>query len=221
MKIGYIYKIINPSGKVYIGQTINLKGRLNYYKSNNCQHQKILYNSIKKYGWVNHKFEIIEECVVDDGKALLNEREIYWIDNLGSFGDGGMNCNKGGNGNVGRVCSLETRIKIGLGNKGKIVSEEAKKKIGEFHNGKKYPRTDETKRKIGLSKKGHIVSDETRKKISNFNRGKIVSEETREKMRVKNLGRKLSKESREKISKNKKGKPWTEARRLAQKIKDK
>jgi hypothetical protein len=33
-----------------------------------------IYNSIQKYGWENHTFEIIEECLVDE----LFEKESYW-----------------------------------------------------------------------------------------------------------------------------------------------
>ncbi len=218
MKIGYIYKIINPSGKVYIGQTINLKGRLNKYKSNDCQKQKILYNSIKKYGWIKHVFEILEECAVDDNKTLLNEREKFWIKEFNSFGCG-MNCNEGGNGNVGRVCSDETKEKIRLGNLGKTHTAEAKIRIGKFHLGKKYIRTEETKNKLRLSKLGSIVSPETREKISNYNKGKVTSQETRVKIRNGNLGKLRNNTAKENISKGKKGKPWTEARRIAQKLK--
>lgn len=55
---------------------------------------------------------------------LLNEREQYWIKELNCFlGKHGLNCNGGGNGNVGRVCSEETKKKISLGNLGKPWTE--------------------------------------------------------------------------------------------------
>ena len=34
-----------------------------------------IYNSIMKYGWDNHIFEVIEECEKD----ILLEREQYWL----------------------------------------------------------------------------------------------------------------------------------------------
>jgi group I intron endonuclease len=70
-----IYKITNPNDKIYIGQSINIENRIKKYKSLQCKGQRILYNSIKKYGWGNHVFEIIE-LVEDDSKLL--ERETYW-----------------------------------------------------------------------------------------------------------------------------------------------
>jgi len=56
-----IYKITNPKGKIYIGQSINIKRRFNEYKRLNCSQQPKIYNSLLKYGSDNHKFEIIEE----------------------------------------------------------------------------------------------------------------------------------------------------------------
>lgn len=72
----FIYKIISPSNRIYIGQTNNLKKRIYQYRGAWCKKQTLLYNSLIKYGWKNHKFEIIEECNIDE----INEKEIYWID---------------------------------------------------------------------------------------------------------------------------------------------
>lgn len=74
MSIG-IYKIVNPNGKIYIGQSINIEYRfLSYEKLLRCKNQKKLYNSLMKYGIECHSFEIIEKCDVN----MLNERERYW-----------------------------------------------------------------------------------------------------------------------------------------------
>ena len=50
MSIG-IYRIKSPSGRIYIGQTINLIKRINTYKGihNNLKEQPILYNSLKNF----------------------------------------------------------------------------------------------------------------------------------------------------------------------------
>lgn len=69
-----IYKITSPSGKIYIGQSVNIKERFRKYEKLNCKRQVKLYNSIIKHGIENHVFEIIEECIEEQ----LNEREIYW-----------------------------------------------------------------------------------------------------------------------------------------------
>ena len=70
-----IYKITNPKGKIYIGQSIDIERRFKEYKKLQCSQSRKLYYSFKKYGWEQHKFEIIEECPID----ILNEREEYHI----------------------------------------------------------------------------------------------------------------------------------------------
>jgi len=75
-----IYKITNPKGKIYIGQSINIERRFKEYKQLQCTQSKKLYNSLQKYGWKQHIFEIVEECSVN----LLNEKEEYWIINFNS-----------------------------------------------------------------------------------------------------------------------------------------
>jgi group I intron endonuclease len=69
-----IYKIINPNGKIYIGQSINIPSRKNKYTLNHTKGQPRISRSIKKYGWENHIFEIIEECSIEQ----LDEKETYW-----------------------------------------------------------------------------------------------------------------------------------------------
>jgi hypothetical protein len=74
MSIG-IYKIISPTNKIYIGQSIDIEKRWDKnYKTLRCKSQIKLYNSLKKYGWENHIKEIIEEC----NEEQLLERETYW-----------------------------------------------------------------------------------------------------------------------------------------------
>jgi len=69
-----IYKITSPSNKVYIGQSTNIKKRWGSYTTLNCKGQRKLYNSLKKYGWEEHKKEILEECRV----SMLEERETFY-----------------------------------------------------------------------------------------------------------------------------------------------
>lgn len=73
-----IYKITNPNGKIYIGQSININRRFKEYEKLLCKDSKKLYYSFLKYGVENHKFEILEICNID----ILEERETYYILNL-------------------------------------------------------------------------------------------------------------------------------------------
>lgn len=89
--IGYIYKITNPSGNVYIGKTKNYKNRFNQYRNLHCESQPKLYNSFIKWGVENHSFQIIHKCDVNN----LSEKEIEFIKIYDSFKNG-MNCTIGG-----------------------------------------------------------------------------------------------------------------------------
>lgn len=97
-----IYKITNPSGNIYIGQTKDLTKRLKYYQSQSCKCQVKLCNSIKKYGWDKHIIEILE--TVPNDKVC--EREIYWIEkfktNYKRYPEyNGLNLTDGGQNNKG------------------------------------------------------------------------------------------------------------------------
>jgi group I intron endonuclease len=56
-----IYKITSPTNKIYIGQSWQIEKRIVFYKNLCCVDQRKLYNSLKKYGWNKHKFEVLEE----------------------------------------------------------------------------------------------------------------------------------------------------------------
>jgi len=109
-----IYKITSPSNKIYIGQSINIERRFKHYKNlKEIKGQKKIYFSIKKYGYENHLFEILEECSMDK----LDVREKYWINLYDS-------CNKGLNISEGGGC-------FGKFNKGKKRSPKTKQKISQ------------------------------------------------------------------------------------------
>jgi group I intron endonuclease len=148
-----IYKITSPSNKIYIGQSVNLKTRFRKYKYLNCKRQTHLYNSFVKYGVENHKFEIIEECSLEQ----LNEREIYWGNYFNVLDKNGLNLRLG---DARGKCSEEMKQKIGKGNKNKIMSEEAKQKISKALKGRLV--TWETP-----GPKGYKYTEEQKQKLSN------------------------------------------------------
>ena len=176
MKIG-IYKIVNPSNKVYIGKSSNIEKRFDNYRVINCKNQYKLYNSLKKYGWENHTFEIIEECEIE----YLNCRERYWQDFYDVL-NGGLNlllqeCN-----DLQQVVSEETKQKISNTLKGRVYTESHRSNIGNGNRGKK--RTKETKKKMSDSKKGkkrciecHSLSESHKNKIRESLKGTPHAEE--------------------------------------------
>ena len=109
IKYSCIYKIINPSGNIYIGQTSDIETRLKTYKYKRCLSQPAIYNSIIKYGWENHTFIILKEGFYSI--ELLNRLEIYYIKFYNSFNDG-LNCTEGGEGIRGYKHSNSTILKL-------------------------------------------------------------------------------------------------------------
>ncbi len=127
-----VYKILSPTGKVYIGQSVNIKRRFRDYKSRvNCA-QKVLAKSFKKYGVDNHQFDIIEYCNIEQ----LNCSERFWQDEFNVLGKKGLNCLLTPCGEKRYKHSKETLKKIsdnmkGVNNPmyGKSFSEEHKTKL--------------------------------------------------------------------------------------------
>ena len=187
-KIIGIYKITNPKGKVYIGQSTDIAKRFRYYRNLHCFPQKKLFNSLKKYGHINHVFEIVEQCLIDE----LNEKEIYYINLFQSFNTlKGLNLQSGGSNGKH---SDETKLKMSISKKGRIVSEETREKLRQANLGK-------------------IISPEYRKKLSEANKGKVFSNEQRLKMSLaakkrgsNRKGVKLTEEHKAKLSLANKGK---------------
>ena len=138
-----IYKITNPNGKIYIGQSINVNRRLTAHKNRHSSKCILVYNSITKYGKENHTFELIEECEKD----MLDERELYWTEYYNALHPNGLVLKAGGEpGGTG------------------IMSEKTKQKMSKSHIGKKD--SEETKQKKSQSAKGRVKTAEWRQNIS-------------------------------------------------------
>lgn len=151
---GLIYMYVAPNGKKYVGQTIHLEKRKQEHKNQACNPKCASYDcafhrAIRKYGVDNFEFFILEDNIP---RQLLDEKEIYWIQKMNSFGNDGYNMTVGGNGNLGRVWSEDQRKRLSEINKGKNVGHEVtaetRKKISEKNKGKSHPRSEETRRKI-------------------------------------------------------------------------
>lgn len=166
-----IYKITSPSGKVYIGQSENIKSRWYRYKKLYCKKQTILYDSFIKHGVENHQFDIIEYCAIDD----LNCSERFWQDEFDVISKYGLN-------GVLTVC----------GEKRYVASEATRKKISESLKGDKHPLYGKT----GLlcHTFGKKASKETKAKMSasggKYWLGKKHTKESKEKHKQSKLGSK-------------------------------
>lgn len=84
---GFVYKYTSPSGKGYVGQTINtLKERA---KTNGKGYKgcSLFYKAIQKYGFENFTVEILDEVPIEE----LDTVEGYWIQFCNTLRPSGYN----------------------------------------------------------------------------------------------------------------------------------
>lgn len=166
-----VYKIISPSGKIYIGQSTNLQKREIAYRSNSCKGQTKLYNSLVKYGFSAHIFEVIEQCTIEE----LNIRERHWQDFYNVVGTSGLNCLLVATDTSPYKCSEETRQRISQAAKGKKKSKEHMENKSRTCRGMK--QTPEHIEKRCQAYRGRELSDSHKRKLSEAKKGKKQSKE--------------------------------------------
>lgn len=137
---GLIYKAVNLiNGKIYIGLTTQtLTKRISQHKSyaNNNKCNILFHKAIKKYGFVNFSWEIIDN---DEDFKSLKEKEKYWIEFYNSYvgldNHNGYNLTIGGEGRAGFKVSDKTREKMRKGRVGIKVSNATKERMSESKKG--------------------------------------------------------------------------------------
>lgn len=174
-----IYKITSPSGRVYIGQSIQIDKRKNQYEKGNGKKQPRLYASIMKYGFSAHIFEVIELCIVEE----LDVRERYWQEFYNVLSEGGLNSVLTATGVLRakrRPVSEDTRRRMSQA--ALNMSLEKKKIQAESKKGRKMPgHSKETRDKISQANKGKVYTEEQcrLKSLNHSRRGRVYTEEER------------------------------------------
>lgn len=163
-----VYKITSPSGKIYIGSTINYARRVRSYKNLICSGQKKLYNSFVKYGFDTHSIEVLQEC---ENKDELRKLEAVHGALNDCLGVNGLNLNLPKLSEEYECISESTRLKIRESQKGKTP----------WNKGKRW-----TSEALSISKKGQPspmkgkkFSEERLKthgksRLGKFNKGRLV-----------------------------------------------
>lgn len=181
-KIGLIYKYTSPSGKVYIGQTINESSRKRSHKNDSERLNTHFAKAIKKYGYENLDYEVLIKFkpTADIEKLIrvLNKLEIRYIDKYGS-------------------CDRKLGYNIELGGRNSLMSEETKQKLRE----NVVNRSKEWNEKLSIAAKNRITRDgltiAQREGLEKGRlQGKLMSESAKEKLKkigTERLGKKVAK----------------------------
>ena len=180
-----IYRIYHKTtGKSYIGQSVNVEGRLVYHfrglaKGNH--HCAYLQRSFDKYGADAFETQILEVCNPEE----LTEREQFWMDTA-HYMYGIYNTAAVAGSARGVKHSDEARRHMSEAAKGKSLSEETRKALSEALKGNQNCKgkklSDEHKKTISKAHKGKLKSCQQRQKMSEAAKGKPKSEEHRQKM---------------------------------------
>jgi hypothetical protein len=228
MKVVGIYKITSPSGKVYIGQSVDIEKRFKTYLRCSCKSQKKLLASLIKHKPENHKYEILMVCE----KEELSKYEKHFVDAYGSFNsDIGLNLRDGG----GNGAKLSEDQKSKISNSLKGVSHPAdrveKNRISQLGKKLSQSHKDNISKGVKGIMLGVKLSDEHRLKLSlshlgkeSAMKGRKHSDKTKEIIRLKstgvnnpNFGKKRTEESRLKI-KESVTKYWKNKKSLCQEL---
>jgi len=138
-----IYKVVNKTNnKIYIGQTKDLEQRKRNHKSDSFNTKSSGYllpfhNAIRKYGWDNFEWTILEEIPEEESQEYIDQREKYFIQLFDSLtiNDKGYNICEGGQGNPQPKLSYEENLKI---NSKLFTPEEIKDIQNLLRNGEEY-----------------------------------------------------------------------------------
>lgn len=191
-----------PTGKFYIGSSINLHRRQqDHFRElrKNIHGNPKLQHAWNKYGEDAFVFEVLELVLILE---TLTAREQYWFKVFNPFENKGFNIHRVAGSSLGHVVSAETREKLRVVNLGKpspqrgtTLSPEHVEKLRVSHRGQPgywtgKKRDPEVVEKIAAARRGKPST-----RI-----GYKASPETRERLRVSHLGKTLSEETRRKMS---------------------
>jgi group I intron endonuclease len=143
-----IYKVTSPTGKVYIGQSWDVEGRLNCYRKLKC-HKGRIKNSLISHGPENHTYEIAHELPNDVKQEILDNYEQLYMDAY-------------------RDCGITLLNIRGGGSRGKLA-ESTKKKISELRKGVPNPKKKGVsipRTKESIEKQRKTITGRTRPKHS-------------------------------------------------------
>ena len=185
-----VYKITcKPTGKSYIGSTVNIKGRMHRHLRalKNGDNSRYLQRAWNKHVEEAFEFEVLLYCSEED--LLFYEQRA-------------MDVYRTADSRYGFNISPIAGSQLGMRH-----SEETKRKIGLSSSQRSFSHTEEAKRKISIAKKGVLQSPEHRLNNRLSHIGHQHTKETKKKLSKALIGRPKTKEHCLNISRGKTGKP--------------
>jgi group I intron endonuclease len=139
-----IYQITHrDTGRIYIGQSTNLKKRVVAYKSSggSGNGNSVIKRAIKKYGWDSFDYKILVYC---EGKDYLDDLEIKCIKAYNCLAPNGFNIEIGG-GNA----PIPDHVKeaVANANRKRILTDAQRKKLSDAHKKRWANMSEEDKQK--------------------------------------------------------------------------
>lgn len=216
----YLYALVFPSGKRYIGITHSPDARMRGHKYAAKRAAKFaVHHAMVKHGPVN----VVMQILVMGQRRYIENLEVAAIEKFKTTERRyGYNTALGGDYNpamlpevrarigaltkarladpaerekiraskLGKPRSAATRLKISLANKGRHHTPEAKALISAAGTGRKH--SAGRRAKISATLMGHGVTDEARTKMRAAQRARFAKPEERRKLALKKIGRKFS-----------------------------
>lgn len=161
MVTGVVYMFENKTNKKkYIGKTTRPKERYNEHRR--ATDGSLFHRAIKKYGFDNFKYTILEERIFENKKQANTELDIVEKEYIEKYKtkerDFGYNLTDGGEGGCGCTRSEETKRKMSIskiGDKNPMKRNEIRKKVSDTLKGRKgTPCSKEQKEKMCIRMKG-------------------------------------------------------------------
>lgn len=172
MKTFTVYKHTTPSGKVYIGITMQTPAKRWGRDGSGYKNNHHFLSAIQKYGWDNIQHEIVAEGL---GQKDAEQLEIELIAKYKATDKAhGYNIDKGGT--TGPKHSETTKTKIGDANRRRVWSSESRRKVGEAS--KRRVHNTETRQAMSRAHKGHTHTAEARAKIRAAKQKKVICTDT-------------------------------------------
>ncbi len=176
-----VYKLTNRiNGKIYIGKSMDLQGRMRCHKSSKKQNQ-VIQRAIQKYGWENFETEVLQEYEIGiDNWILLALETAYIVFFESLVTQHGYNVCLFSNDRTGIKHTEEVKKKMSESSMGRIMSQETRRKLSDALKGEKSPywgkkKPKEVVEKIRRANLGRKYSQEVKDRLSAIIKARITS----------------------------------------------